>query len=234
MTTTSAGLYGQPSAQRLPSWQTPPFPPSRRAAGSGALPSFLMKDRTIPHLPRSAADWRRPAQNQPLSVEIKPSRFDGKRLPIINLHWPSRLLRRRSNIEPPPFKPGPSPSKLRRPLSNGLAPLFNIRGRSVKSGERPSKCRRPPANLPPRLSIGPARPAKLRPAPAKYLGRLTDGRASLPECRFWSSVDRRPLLDYRRSSFVGGASPKNCRPASFVRQRRLFECRRSMFKVRSR
>src|SRR6267378_7566742 len=95
------------------------------------------------------AHAERPAQNQPLSVEIKPSRFDGKRLPIINLHWPSRLLLRRSNIEPPPFKPGPSPSKLRRPLSNGLAPLFNIRGRSVKSGERPSKCRRPPANLPP-------------------------------------------------------------------------------------
>ena len=54
--------------------------------------------------------------------------------------------------------------------------------------------------------------AKLRPAPANYLGRLTDSRASLPECRLWSSVDRRPLLDYRRSSFVGGASPKNCRP----------------------
>ena len=84
------------------------------------------------------------------------------------------------------------------------------------------------------ISIGLARPAKLRPAPAKYLGRLTDGRASLPECRFWSPVDRRPLLDYRRSSFVGGGSSKNCRPASFVRQRRLFECRRSMFKVRSR
>src|SRR5882724_7910993 len=180
------------------------------------------------------AHAERPAQHQPPSVEIKPSRFDGKRLPIINLHWPSRLARRRSNIEPLPFKPGPSPSKLRRPLSNGLAPLFNIRGRSVKSGERPSKCRRPPANIPPRLSIGPARPAKLRPAPANYLGRLTDGRASLPECRLWSSVDRRPLLDYRRSSFVGGASMKNSRPSSFVWQRWLFECRRSMFKVRSR
>jgi hypothetical protein len=105
---------------------------------------------------------------------------------------------------------------------------------AFKSGERPSQCRQPPGNLPARLSIGSARPAKRRPAPAKYLGRLTDGRASLPECRFWSSVDRRPLLDYRRSSFVGGASPKNCRPASFVRQRRLFECRRSMFEVRSR
>src|SRR6266404_4738762 len=33
--------------------------------------------------------------------------------------------------------------------------------------------------FPPRLSIGPARPAKPRPGPAEYLGRLTDGRASL-------------------------------------------------------
>ena len=180
------------------------------------------------------AHARRPAQNQPPSIEIKPSRFDGKRLPIINLHRRSKLRRRRSNAKPLSFKPGPSPSKLRRPLPNGRAPLFNIRGRSVKSGERPSQCRRPPGNLPARLSIGSARPAKRRPAPAKYLGRLTDGRASLPECRFWSSVDRRPLLDYRRSSFVGGASMKNSRPSLFVRQRWLFECRRSMFKVRSR
>ena len=98
----------------------------------------------------------------------------------------------------------------------------------------PSKCRRPPANFNACLSIGLARPAKLRPAPEKYLGRLTDGRASLLECRLWPAVDRRPLPDYRRSSFVGGASPKNCRSSSFVRQRWLFECRRSMFKVRSR
>src|SRR6266446_6648606 len=33
--------------------------------------------------------------------------------------------------------------------------------------------------FPARLSIGLARPAKLRPAPAEYLGSLTDGRASL-------------------------------------------------------
>src|SRR5438309_779150 len=111
-----------------------------------------------------------------LSVEIKPSLFDYKRLPIINLHRRSKLRRRRSNIEPLPFTPGPSPSKLRRP----------------------------PANLQAHLSIGLARPARLRPAPAKYLGRLTDGRASLLGCGLWSSVDRRPLLDYRRSSFVGG------------------------------
>ena len=145
------------------------------------------------------AHARRPAQNQPLSVEIKPSLFDCKRPPIINLY-------RRSNAEPLPFKPEPSPSN-----AGGLQQIF-----------------------PARLSIGLARPAKLRPAPAEYLGRLTDGRASLLECRLWSSVDRRPLPDYRRSSFVGGASPKNCRPSSLVRQRRLFECRRSMFKVRAR
>src|SRR6267142_6197420 len=49
------------------------------------------------------ADAERPAQNQPLSVEIKPSLFDCKRPPIINLY-------RRSNPEPLPFKPEPSPS----------------------------------------------------------------------------------------------------------------------------
>src|SRR6266478_6602267 len=49
------------------------------------------------------ADAERPAQNQPLSVEIKPSLFDGKRPPIINLYC-------RSNPEPLPFKPEPSPS----------------------------------------------------------------------------------------------------------------------------
>ena len=49
------------------------------------------------------ADAERPAQNQPLSVEIKPSLFDCKRPPIINLY-------RRSNPEPLPFKPQPSPS----------------------------------------------------------------------------------------------------------------------------
>ena len=173
------------------------------------------------------AHTKRPAQNQPLSVEIKASRFDYKRRPIINLHRRSNLLRRRSNIGPPPFN-------LRRPSFNDLAFRSDIRERRFTPGERPSKCRQPPANLLARLSIGLARPAKLRPAPAKYLGRLTDGRASLLECRLWSSVDRRPLLDYRRSSFVGGASMKNSRPSSFVRQRWLFECRRSMFKVRSR
>ena len=81
------------------------------------------------------ADAERPAQNQPLSVEIKPSLFDGKRPPVINLY-------RRSNAEPLPFKPEPSPSN-----AGGLQQIF-----------------------PARLSIGLARPAKSRPAPAKYLG----------------------------------------------------------------
>src|SRR6267142_5170637 len=57
------------------------------------------------------ADAERPAQNQPLSVEIKPSLFDCKRPPIINLY-------RRSNAEPLPFKTEPSPSKCRRPPAN--------------------------------------------------------------------------------------------------------------------
>src|SRR2546422_406903 len=94
-----------------------------------------------------------------------------------------------------------------------LCLTFAAPASSLANGRQ--KCRRPPANLPARLSIGQVRPAKLRPAPANYLGRLRDGRASLLECRLWPSVDRRPLLDYRRSSFVGGASPKNGRPSSF-------------------
>jgi len=40
------------------------------------------------------ADARRPAQNQPQSVEIKPSLFDCKPLPIINLYRRSKLRRR--------------------------------------------------------------------------------------------------------------------------------------------
>src|SRR5882672_8657699 len=60
------------------------------------------------------ADAERPAQNQPLSVEIKPSLFDCKRPPIINLY-------RRSNAEPLPFKPEPSPSKCRRPPSPSVS-----------------------------------------------------------------------------------------------------------------
>src|SRR3989454_11871169 len=88
----------------------------------------------------------------------------------------------------------------------------------------PSKCRRPPANFNACLSIGLARPAKLRPAPEKYLGRLTDGRASLLECRLWPAVDRRHYRTIAVRHSLEELSPKNCRSSSFVRQRWLFEC----------
>src|SRR2546425_5975253 len=127
--------------------------------------------RSSSNIGEQTPDAGRPAQNQPLSVEIQPSRFDCKRLRMINLDRPSRLLRRRSNIEPPPFKPEPSPSEILWPLSNGLASFLDIRDRSFKSGERPSQCRRPPANLRARLPAGLARPGRLRRPPQGILRR---------------------------------------------------------------
>ncbi len=117
---------------------------------------------------------------------------------MINLDRPSRLLRRRSNIEPPPFKPEPSPSEILWPLSNGLASFLDIRDRSFKSGERPSQCRRPPANLRARLPAGLARPGRLRRPPQGYSQASHDR---------WSVVTRVPPLALRRSTVITGLSP---------------------------
>lgn len=76
-----------------------------------------------------------------------------------------KLQRSISNMKPPPFKLGPSPSKLRWPLSNGRAPLFDTGGRTFTPGGRPSKWRRCPANLrelSPSVSCGRPRSARLR------------------------------------------------------------------------